>query len=1152
MGVAMRIPFSVSVCLCATALLLSLSVPVAAQELRGSVRGTVSDSSGSVVAGATVALRNVNTGVETTKQTSDQGTYLFDFVSPGMYSMKVELQGFRSFVQENIRVQTRSDVTVDAKMEVGSLSETIRVEESPVAVQFNKTTMETTLDTKMSNSLPIIHRNPFLLLQLDPQVTFTSTSGEQSPFHHWAGSRLDVGGGTQLKNDILVDGSPNTWGPKTNYVPTIDSVSELNVQQNATDAEYGHSAGGIVSLQMKSGSNEWHGSAYYFGRNPLLNARPDSTTPTPSLIRHNVWGVTSGNPIIKNKVFNFFSYEGQNLREPVNIVRTLPTALERDGNFSQTMFVNAGQTGMKPIFDPWTTQTNGSQITRMPFAGNIIPKAQMDPTALRFLQDVWAPNLPGDNATGTNNYRLTVARVYEYYNYTNRTDWNISDKWKVFGRVSRFHTNVATPNPPGTPAASTGGSERNTLTIAGDAVWTMNANTVFDFRGSYNKPVDRFIDAVAEIPDLKSFWPNNPSWFDSYAKALPVLYYPGLQLGGNLGRGSYWFSAPDFWNWQGKMAKNVGRHYMKVGGEYRRYRGNSSLPAPLQFFFPEANTADTYVNPNVGRNGHQWATFLIGAMGDNSRARNVPALLARNHFYGFYFQDDFKVSQNLTLNLGIRWEYDSPIVDRDNRLSTTLDLTSPIPEFQGANAPQMPASVLAIRGSAPALNGAWQHAGTGGAYNSPKNTFLPRFGAAYRIGDRTSLRFGYARYAIQPSVDIEGGINLNDVVPYPGFSQDTLVLPTIQGVPGARFSDPFPNNANPLTPPVGTSLGRYTELGSTVQSIIYNQNLSTAYNERFSFSVQRQVFSQIVLDATYFMNFGFNQRYQRQLNNIDPRYGFQHGNAVNARVDNPFYRALTPDKFPGGLRNQPQLAVNDLLRPFPQYNAITQWFAQGVHRRYQAIQLKAQRPFVNGFNFLVGYNYNRARNDEYYDNVDAFLDNLTFQDAPNNRHKFNVGGIYELPFGKGRKYGASMNKFANAIAGGWAISGIFQYISGEYLRLPGALVADNPKLDNPTRDRWFDTTKVTRLPAFTRRTNPLQHPGFTGPRITSLDITLGKDFKITERVGFEIKMESYNLPNVFNGANPQLSPDNALFGRVTGQRNTYYGRQFQYTSRIRW
>jgi hypothetical protein len=1136
------------------AMLAPFSGFLEAQELRGRVQGLVTDSTGSVVVGARVTLRNTNTAIETVRESSATGQYLFDFVSPGTYTLGVEMQGFRAFLQENILVQTRSDLTVNARLELGQVSETLRITESPVTVQFTKTTMDTTLDTKMSNSLPIIHRNPFLLLQLDPQVTFTSTSGEQSPFHHWAGSRLDVGGGTQLKNDILVDGSPNTWGPKTNYVPTMDSVSELNVQQNATDAEFGHSAGGIVSVQMKSGSNEWRGSAYYFGRNPLLNARPDSTTPTPSLVRHNVWGFTSGNPIVKNKVFNFFSYEGQNLREPINVIRTLPTALEREGDFSRTLSFNAGQTALKPIFDPWTTRVNGAAVTRTPFAGNVIPKSMMDAASLRFLKDIWAPNGPGDDATGVNNFRLTIARVYQYYNYTNRTDWNVSDKWKIFGRVSRFHTNVTSPNPPGTPAASTGGSERNSLTVVGDTVWTVGPKTVVDFRGSYNKPVDRFIDAIAEVPSMKEFWTANPTWFDSYAKSLPVLYYPGLQLGGNFGRGSYWYSAPDFWNLQGKVARTMGKHYLRMGGEFRSYRGNSSLPAPIQFFFPAANTANTFVNPNTRLSGHEWATFLIGAIGDNSRARNTPALLGRNHFYGFFFQDDFRITQNLTLNLGLRWEYDTPLRDRDDRLSRFLDLSNPIPEFQGAGAPRLPDAVMAIRKQSPVYNGAWIHTDGGhpAAYNSPKRTFLPRVGIAYRLNDRSSVRFGYARYAIQPTVDFEGGINLNDVIPYPGYGQDTLVLPTIQGIPGARFADPFPNNANPLTPPAAKTLGRYTELGSAVQSIVWNQNLRTSYNDRFNFSYQRQIFSQIVVDATYFMSFGFNQRYLKQLNNIDPRFAYEHKTAVNARVDNPFYNILTPAKFPGGLRNQPQVSVNDLLRPYPQYNAVTQWFTEGVSRRYQSLQLKAQRPFVNGFNFLVGYNYNRASNDEYFDGVDAFLDNLTMQPSPNQRHKFNIGGIYELPFGKGRRFASGMNRWANAVAGGWAASGIWQYVSGEHLRLGAALVSGNPAIDHPTRDRAFDTSKVVRQPDFTRRGNPLQWDGFKGPNIKSLDLTLSKEFKVTERYAFELRLESYNVPNIFNGANPQLNPDSSLFGRVTAQRNTYFGRQFQYTGRIRW
>jgi len=1136
---------------------LCLTIGSYGQELRGSVRGTVSDSSGGVVSGAKVQLRNNGTGVEAQQNTNAAGQYVFDFVSPGTYTMSVSVEGFRSFVQENILVQTRGDVTVNASLAVGTVTETVKVTETPVAVQFNKTTMETTLDTKMSNSLPIIHRNPFLLLTIDPQVTYTG-GGEQSPYHHWAAGYIDVGGGTRLKNDVIVDGSPNTWGPKTNYVPPMDAVSELNVQQNATDAEYGHSAGGIVSLQMKSGTNDWHGTVYYFGRNPKLNALADRVSRSPNIIRHNVWGATSQNPIKRNKVFNFISYEGQNLREPVNQFSTLPTQLERSGNFSQT-FTPSGT--VKTIYDPWTTQFNpnlpaGQQVTRTPFAGNMIPVSRIDPVSARFLQDIWQPNNPGDDITRVNNYKNTFPRVYEYYNWSDRVDWNVSDTWKVFGRFSRLHTNVLSPNPSGTRAGSTGGSERNSLTAAGDAVWTINPSTVFNIRGSYNKPVDRFIDPAAEVKDYNEFWPGN-NWYDEYAKTLPAIYYPGLVVGGSsFGRPSWWYSAPDFWNLQSKVSMQMGRHYVKVGGEFRRYRGNSGFFQPVAFRFNPGLTADTFINPNTRERGDAWATMLLGALEGDSRIRTEPLYGIRNNFYGAYIQDDFKINQKWTLNIGVRYEFDTDIVDKDNRLTRSLNLGSPIPEFQGAGAPRLPAEVLGIRGSAPQWNGEWIFTDekNRSGYHSPRFTLLPRVGLAYRLNDRSSLRFGYARYVIPPSVHIEGGLNLNDTVPYPGYENESFPLPLLQGVPQARFSDPFPRGMNPLNPVPGKRFGRYTNLGSTAnQPLFFNQDLKNAFNDRFNFSYQTQVVSQIVIDVTYFMSLSTNHYITRNINLIDPRYGYQHKALINQAVDNPFFNILTPDKFPGALRNQRQVSINTLLRPNPHYGDLTMWHWPGVSRRYRSLQLKAQRPFVGGFNFLLGYNYHRTRNNEYYDAVDIIDNRFTMFESADRRHKFNVTGIYELPFGRGRKLAANMNKAVDLALGGWAVSGIYQYISGAYLRFGGLeYKGGNPVVENPTRNQWFDTSQFALLPAFTRRSNPLQFDGLTGPRISTIDATMSKNFRLRERFELEFRIEAYNLANVMVQGDPNLNVTSSLFGRITGQRGAYFGRQVQYNARIRW
>ena len=384
-------PFTITLAVLLAAMFV---VGAGAQDLRGRVQGIVSDSTGAVIPGAKVSLRNVNTNITTEAETSATGQYVFGSVLPGTYELRVETEGFRSFVQQNILVQTRADVTVNANMELGAVAETVTVEETPVAVSFNQTTMETTLDTKMANELPIIHRNPFLLAQLDPAVVYRG-GNETSPYHHWAASQLDVGGNTSYKNNILLDGVPQLVGAKGTYVPAMDAVSEVNVQQNAVDAEYGNSAGGTISVQMKGGTNEFHGTAYYFGRNPALNARPNPLTTQKSVVRRSVWGVTSGNPIVRNKVFNFFAYEGQETSEPRTAQLTLPTQLERNGDFSKSLNRNGG---LRQIFDPYTTQITGSNTsTRDPFANNVIPQTRLDATARTVMGEKFDPNRPGDH-----------------------------------------------------------------------------------------------------------------------------------------------------------------------------------------------------------------------------------------------------------------------------------------------------------------------------------------------------------------------------------------------------------------------------------------------------------------------------------------------------------------------------------------------------------------------------------------------------------------------------------------------------------------------------------------------------------------------------------------------------------------------------------
>ncbi|MBM3739234.1 MAG: carboxypeptidase regulatory-like domain-containing protein [Acidobacteria bacterium] len=1132
---------AVALCLCAFASILP------GQDSRARVQGLVVDSSQAVIVGASVTLVNEGTTVVVTATTGQTGQYLFDFVIPGNYSVSVELSGFKKFTQRNILVQARGDVTVNATLEPGDTQQSITVDAPPVAVQFNTSTMALTLDTKMANSLPIIHRNPFLLVSLNPATVIRSVA-EQSPFHHWAASQFDVGGNTNQKNDIILDGSPSMTAQKSSYTPPMDAVSEVNLQQNAVDAEFGHSAGGILSVAMKSGTNDWHGTTYYLGRNPKLNALANRVTRASNLTRQHVWGGTLGNPIKRNKLFSFFSYEGWRTIEPRSALNTLPNEAERRGDFSRSIN-NTG--GLRTIFDPYTTQVNAGVITRQPFAGNIIPPARIDPTGRKIVDDVWQANEPGDGFALVNNFRKGFANRFRYWNISERVDWNVSERIKVFGRFNQFRTFTAQDNyTNGSLAQPVDGSKRHSRSFSGDLVYTLNANTVWNIRGAYNSIVDSFgvPAALLKESDLEKFWAGNP-WYRGYLQGLPDLYYPGINVnrsGSNtaLGRTGYWFQEPDSYNVESKISRNHGRHYFKVGGEYRKERVNAARPQSFTFNFGPGLTANTFANPNTALSGDGWATLLLGALDGSSAIASIPIQRPRVGFMGLFFQDDVKITQRLTLNLGLRYEYFTAMRDTQDRLSRFLDLTNPIPEFQ-ARAPQLPAAATALRSAPPVYNGAWifTDSSNRNSWNAPKNLFMPRVGLAWRVNDATAVRIGWARYIV-PATLVDG-LGILGSVPLPGFDARTTTLPELQGVPQQRISNPFPAGLVPVT---GKTLGRYTGLGTS--GTWYQQDFTPGVNDRFNFSVQRQLPGKILADITFFMNVGRSAPYAYDVNQVDPRIGYRIGVASTAAVPNPFFNLLPADRMPGQLRTTPMVAVQEMTRLYPQYTALTETLRGGWGNRYKSVQMQFQRPFTNGWNFVIGYNYNAERNEQFFDVQDNFTNTVTWQPAANAKQRFTGAAIYELPIGRGRKYMNGMNKAADAIAGGWSLSTLFTFNTGLFLRWGALEVSGNPKIDNPTQARWFDTAKIRQIPAFTRRSNPLQWDGLTGPRFWNVDTTLAKEYAITERLKFELRAEAYNLTNRFPAGDPDLGVTSANFGKIVSQRGGVFGRQIQFSGRI--
>ncbi|MFZ0593925.1 MAG: carboxypeptidase-like regulatory domain-containing protein [Bryobacteraceae bacterium] len=1123
-------------------ILLVLASTARAQTYRAQVRGLVADQSGAALPGATVTLANINTGIATTKQSDTSGLYLFDYVDPGTYRITVDAPGFGRFTQENVVVQSGGDVTVNATMNPGTVQQNVTVEATPPAVDFNSTNQQLTLDTKMSNDTPRFDRNPFKLTLLEPAAVNTRT--EMLPFNSWAPNSVDLGGGTNLKNNLLVDGSPIGMGHKSGYVPNQDDVQETIVSRNSVDAESGHSAGGLVSVTTKAGTNDWHGSVFYLGRYPWLSAEADRTTFSQNATRQNMFGGTFGNPIVKNKLFNFFSIEDWRVGSPSSYVVTVPTALERQGNFSQSYNIDGG---LRSIFDPYSTVigANGS-VTRSQFPGNIIPASRMDPLAVQFMNAFWAPNNPGQNITGLNNFTKGYTDTYNYLNFSDRVDYAISEKWRISGHFGRYHVQDITSNP--TPNDSElyqpSGSVRYGDQVSADAVWLMSASTVANFHFSWNNLGDSYLSRDLGSGGWAQFWPNN-NFYQQYQQASPgvPVYFPNLEIGGNSfgGPNLFWNQIPSAESFSTGISHQHGSHYIKAGFEYRRSGGPTLVSGLSQFTFNSSLTANTYNNPNTSLYGDQFATLLLGALDSSSEMIGGPSPSPIDDFFGLYIGDDWKVSRNITLNLGLRYEYEPAWHDDAHNLSQGLDLTQINPAI-AANPPVMPSQATAIVGNNYwSYNGLWNFTSDShpGMWNPQQGMFQPRFGVAYRINDKTALRLGYALYAtpteyLFTSAPVSGFEDIEFLEPpLFGVTGYQYTAPLLNGVPQETLSNPFPAS-NPLVPILGRAGGTNTGRGGS-PLIWYPQNLQKEYNNRINVTFQHEFPGQIVAAATYFANFG-DQQYNKALNNIDPRLEEQYQSSLNTQVANPFYHYLNTTVIPGPLYNQATVPLSSLLVQYPLYGPLYQIGTLGAQELYNSLELTAQKRFSYGYNFLFGYTYIRERNQMFLNDLETYENQLQWQDSNQPHHRITAATSYELPFGKGKQFFSGLPRAADALIGGWSVSAIITYTSGDYPRFTQALiVTGNPCLSNPTPQEWFNKSVFSLPTGYAIQSNPIQYSCLTGPSFFDIDASLLKNFHLTERVQAQLKMTAYNATNKLNRGDPDTTFTDSNFGQALYQ-----------------
>ncbi|MCX6631338.1 MAG: TonB-dependent receptor, partial [Candidatus Solibacter sp.] len=811
-----------------------------AQEFRGRIQGTVVDASGGLVPGASVSLLNTQTGVTATRQTNEGGRYIFDLISPGTYTVTVELAGFSKFAQEKIILQQRGDVAINAVLKTGDIKDTVTVSAEASMVQFNTAKLDTTVDSKLVNNLPQIYRTPFLLAQLDPSVEKNDGGTEFMPYHSWGPNNQRVGGGALYSNDLQVDGAAVGVGVKTGYVPSPDMVQEVNVQQNAVDAEYGNSSGSNISLTLKSGTNDWHGTGFYQGQYPWANAFENRVFRTVNLGRTHMYGGTVSHPIIKGKLFNFLAYEGWKKTDPQQLLNTLPTDLERTGDFSQSL---NGSGGLRAIYDPWTTTTSadGTTVTRTPFPGNRLPASALDPVAVGYLGHRWKPNRPGTGNYHLNNFAAPLPISFPYKNFSDRADYQMTDRLRFSGRYSMFKTPVSATNPTGSDYfQSDRGSQRDAKSITGDVTWTATPNTVLNFRGEYHSFVDasHYDKYFSDTSKWAEIWPSSQFYKPTFASGTIPILLPRMSISGtdnarlvNMGPGGgYWDQRPNGDMFSVKISQQRGAHYLKAGADTRGSRAPSFLSSSNPGFGFDTNpTNATYVSPNTLTSGDAYATFLLGivaptasgaANGWDSNATSMPILAFPNmstRTFGAFLNDDWKISRNLTLNLGLRYEFQKPYHEEQDRLTRPLDLTSAIPEFQGAGAPVMPAEVKQFYAGSWTFNGAYQFTDSShrDQWSAGKGTLSPRIGIAFRLNDKMSIRAAYGRY-ITPwtnaSVNMSnegGGANLLEGAIPGSFSYYTGAYPMVQGVPVMNLKNPFPS-AYPVIPTYERTLGRYT------------------------------------------------------------------------------------------------------------------------------------------------------------------------------------------------------------------------------------------------------------------------------------------------------------------------------------------------------
>ncbi|HKQ92556.1 MAG TPA: TonB-dependent receptor, partial [Blastocatellia bacterium] len=802
-----RKPFRWSLAISAILLLSSvtLTAPSAAQENRATIVGTVTDPQGNALPNATIKATNTETNTTTATTSNDSGLYTLPFLPAGRYQITISANGLKTLVRDGVELRVGDRTQLDFSMEVGAVTETVNVTAQAPLLENATASRGQVIDEAKVRNLPLLGRNPFLLAALSSGVQITPTQGSISfrPFDNGGMDAISISGGRQRSNEFLIDGAPNTGTENggvgaLSFVPSPDAVQEFRVQSNTYDAQFGRTGGGTVNVSLRSGTNRLHGSLYHYFRNDILNAnlfQNNATNAKRTALRWNQPGLVIDGPIRipkiydgRDKTFFMFSWEKIISSIPAPVTRNVPTLEQRNGDFSKTL-----QADGKPItiYDPLTTTCVGNTCTRTPFPNNQIPADRIDPVAKKLLEFIPLPNQPGNTQGFFNFFNSPNARTDEYDQFTTRIDHNLSDRHKLSGRWLRNNRHelrgLAGYRREASPFFA---HSRKNLGAGADLTSSLSPTLVSNFKVN-------FIRHEFTIEQYGDFFDVTQLGFPaSLGNQLARQFFPGVtmtdydNLGGiGFGNGSR-FTYSDASSVSETLNKVSGNHALKFGGEARVLRDN--YDAPTSSFGTFAfNKGFTQRNPLAGdaASGNAFASLLLGYPATASVPIN-PSFAYQHMYYGFFFQDDWRVSRRLTLNLGLRWDYESPTSERFNQLNAGFDKNA-------TNPFQVPG--LSLKGGMVFVSEDERL-----PFKRDLNNFGPRFGVAYQINDKTVFRGGYG-VSYLPAFD--PGTSL-------GYAVSTNFVSSTDGglTPANTLSNPYPVG---ILTPAGSSQGLQTLLGQS-------------------------------------------------------------------------------------------------------------------------------------------------------------------------------------------------------------------------------------------------------------------------------------------------------------------------------------------------